>query len=78
MSTKQVQTVRGTVVKRSSAQTVRIETKVTKVHPIYKKRYSRTVHYIAHDEADNAVIGSEVTIQSCRPMSKNKYFVVVK
>ena len=77
MSTTQAQTVRGTVVKRSSAQTVRVATKVTKVHPIYKKRFSRIVHYTAHDESNTIEVGAEVTIKSCRPISKNKHWIVV-
>lgn len=73
---KQVQSIQGTVVKRCSTQTIRIETKVTKVHPLYKKRYTRTRHYLAHDPADNTEIGSQVTIIACRPISKSKFWIV--
>ena len=67
-----VQTVRGTVVKVSSAQTVRVASKMTKVHPIYKKRYTRTRYFLVHDEQSQAKVGDEVTITPCRPISKNK------
>lgn len=68
----QTQTIRGTVVKKSSKQTVRVSVKVTKIHPLYKKRYSQLRHFLVHDEADNAEVGSEVTIVACSPISKMK------
>ena len=77
MSTaQQVQAVRGTVVKKSSAQTIRVSFKVTKMHPLYKKRYSQLRYFVAHDEADTAKVGDEVTIIPCRPMSKIKHWIV--
>ena len=74
--TTQAQTIRGTVVKKSSPQTIRITTKVTKVHPLYKKRYSRNLYYIAHDPSDAVKVGDEVTIVACRPISKIKHWIV--
>jgi small subunit ribosomal protein S17 len=67
-----VQSIRGTIVKKCSAQTVKIATKVTKVHPLYKKRYSQVLHYLAHDPSDKAEVGQEVTIIPCKPVSKMK------
>ena len=72
----QVPTVRGTVVKKSSTQTIRVSTKVTKVHPLYKKRYSRNQYYMAHDPSDAIQVGEEVTIIACKPISKNKRWIV--
>jgi small subunit ribosomal protein S17 len=65
-----------TVVKKSSAQTIRVATKITKVHPIYKKRYTLTRHYLVHDEAGTAEVGQEITIVSCKPISKLKHWKV--
>ena len=76
MSEKQIQTLRGTVVKKSSAQTIRISVKVTQVHPIYKKRFSQLRYYLAHDPSDAVKVGDTVTIVSCRPISKLKSWVV--
>jgi small subunit ribosomal protein S17 len=73
---KQVQSVTGIVVKRCSAQTIRVSTKVTKVHPLYKKRYTRTRYYLVHDPAETVEIGTEVTIVTCRPISKTKHWVI--
>jgi small subunit ribosomal protein S17 len=76
MSEKQVQTLRGTVVKKGSTQTIRVAVKVTTVHPIYKKRSSKLRHYIAHDPSDAVKVGEEVTIVACRPISKIKHWIV--
>lgn len=72
----QAPTIRGTVVKKPSTQTIRVSLKVTKVHPIYKKRYSRLHYYLAHDPSDQVKVGDEVTIVSCRPISKLKHWIV--
>ena len=79
MATKEthVQTVRGTVIARSSAQTVRVTAKMTKVHPIYKKRYTQTRRFLVHDEHDTAKVGDEVTIAACRPISKGKQWRIL-
>jgi small subunit ribosomal protein S17 len=73
---KNQHTITGTVVKVSSANTIKIATKVTKVHPLYHKRYSRTRHYVAHDPNNSVQVGDQVTIASCRPISKNKHWIV--
>lgn len=72
------QTITGTVTKLSSAQTIRVETKVTKTHPLYHKRYTLTRHYLVHDEAGTAAIGDIVTIMPCKPVSKMKHWTIVQ
>lgn len=69
-------TINGTVVKVSSTQTIRVSTKVTKVHPLYRKRYSQVRHYVAHDPNGTAKVGDAVTIVACRPISKTKHWIV--
>jgi len=76
MSEKTLQTITGTIVKVSSTQTVKVATKVTKVHPLYRKRYSLTKQYTAHDEAGTAKVGDIVTIIPCRPVSKTKRWAI--
>jgi len=70
--------IKGTVVKVSSANTIRISTKVTKVHPLYRKRYSQMKHYVAHDPSNTAKVGDLVTIVQCRPISKNKHWTLLE
>lgn len=41
-------------------------------HPIYKKQYTVTSKYAAHDEKNEAHKGDRVEISETRPVSKNK------
>ena len=43
-------------------------------HPIYKKQYTVTSKYAAHDEKNEAHKGDTVEISETRPISKNKSF----
>ena len=74
---KQQQSIQGTVVKISSLNTIRIATKVTKVHPLYRKRYTLTKYFVAHDADNSAKIGDNVTIVMCKPISKNKHWTLL-
>jgi len=76
MTEKKQQVIRGTVVKISSANTIRVSTKVTKVHPLYRKRYTQQRFFMVHDPLETAKVGELITIASCRPISKNKHWVV--
>ncbi len=72
------QELSGTIVKVSSAKTVRVAIKVTKMHPLYHKRYTLTKFVVAHDESAAAQVGDVVTVAMCRPMSKNKRWTLVQ
>ena len=56
--------------------TVRIERKVK--HPLYGKVMKRATKVHAHDENNSASIGDVVTVKECRPISKNKTWVLVQ
>jgi|TARA_B100001093_G_scaffold167064_1_gene159637 small subunit ribosomal protein S17 len=56
--------------------TVKIERKVK--HPLYGKVMKRATKVHAHDENNSAVIGDQVTVKECRPISKNKTWVLVQ
>ena len=55
--------------------TVKVERKVR--HPLYGKIMKRTTKVHAHDESNDASIGDMVTVKECRPISKNKTWVLV-
>ena len=74
---KAQQKVTGTITRVSSAQTVHVSFKVTKVHPLYHKRYSQMRHFTAHDPKNTAKVGDVVDIIPCRPVSKSKSWVIV-
>lgn len=46
-------------------------------HPVYKKRYRSSKKFLV-DLADHkdVAVGDEVVIQECRPLSKNKHFLL--
>ena len=72
------QTLRGTVVKSAMQDTVTVAVSRYVKHPKYQKYQLRTKKYLVHDEGNTAEVGQEVTIESCRPISKNKSFKLVK
>ena len=47
-------------------------------HPLYSKIVKRTVRFKAHDENNECGIGDTVEIMETRPLSKDKYFRVVR
>jgi len=62
--------------KRDKTITVSIENRET--HPLYRKQYTKTRKYTAHDEKNEAHVGDRVEIAACRPLSKTKSFKLVK
>ena len=69
---------KGVVVSKSGAKTVKVAVSYRERHPVYGKIITRTKNYHAHDEADTAKVGDEVTIMETRPMSATKRWRVVK
>lgn len=71
-------TIVGTVVSDKADKTIVLSVTVRKTHPIYKKQYSRTTRYIAHDENNEARVGDKVEVVETRPISKRKTLKLVK
>ena len=67
----------GTVSSNKSDKTIVIKVSTQKTHPIYKKQYSITKKFMAHDEDNVAKIGDLVEIVETRPISANKHFKLV-
>ena len=59
-------------------KTVTVSVVSNKRHPLYKKVYKVTKKFKAHDELNECNIGDTVEIMETRPMSKDKYFRVVR
>ncbi len=62
--------------KRDKTITVSIASRET--HPLYRKQYTKTRKYTAHDENNEAGLGDKVEIVACRPFSKTKSYKLVK
>jgi small subunit ribosomal protein S17 len=68
----------GIVSSVASDKTIVITTHTRKTHPLYKKQFSVTKKFMAHDEASKAEVGDTVQITECRPISKRKHFKLTK
>lgn len=62
-------------VKLKNTATVLIERQ--SIHPLYKKAFLRSKNYLV-DDSIGVKIGDLVEIKEIRPVSKNKYFKIVK
>ncbi len=62
--------------KRDKTITVSITNRET--HPLYRKQYTKTRKYTAHDEKNEAKKGDRVQIAMTRPLSKTKAYTLVK
>jgi small subunit ribosomal protein S17 len=71
-------TLEGIVVSNKMDKTavVAVESKVA--HPLYKKVVKRTKKFKAHDEKNECQIGDKVEIIETRPLSKDKYFRLLR
>lgn len=71
-------TLIGKVSSKKTNKTIIVTVITKKTHPLYKKQYSVTTKFMAHDEANEANEGDKVEISSVRPMSARKRFALVK
>jgi small subunit ribosomal protein S17 len=67
----------GTVASAKMKDTVVVKIERYVKHPKYHKFMKRTVRYKAHDAGNTKKEGDAVTIESCRPISRDKAFMVV-
>ena len=70
-------TLKGTVVSDAMDKTVVVEVARFVKHPKYKKFYTVTKKFHAHDENNQYKIGDTVEITETIPISKKKSFIVV-
>lgn len=69
-------TLTGYVTSDVADKTITVSVTSRETHPIYKKQYSVTRKYAAHDEKNEAKIGDLVVIRETRPISKRKSFTL--
>jgi small subunit ribosomal protein S17 len=62
----------GTVVSDVQSKTIVVKTERRVTHPIYRKQYTVSTKYQAHDEKNEAKLGDKVAISETRPFSKTK------
>lgn len=71
-------TLTGTVSSVAPDKTIVITIQTRKTHPLYKKQYTTTSKYMAHDENNDCQIGDRVTIVETRPLSARKRYKLEK
>ncbi len=71
-------TFTGVVVSDKADKTIVVSIATRKTHPIYKKQYTISRKFMAHDETNDAHVGDTVTIAETRPLSARKRFNLVK
>lgn len=73
---KPVSTVTGKVVSTKMQKTVSVLVERLVQHPVYGKYVKRSTKLMAHDENNECKEGDIVEIRSCRPLSKNKVWML--
>ncbi len=72
------QTFQGVVVKTAMKDTATVRVDRYVKHPKYKKYFTRSKKYLAHDPGNTVAVGDTVTIVATRPISKLKRFAIKK
>lgn len=71
-------TLEGIVTSDKRDKTITVSIVSRETHPLYRKQYSKTRKYTAHDEKNEAHKGDRVQIAMTRPVSKTKAYTLVK
>lgn len=69
-------TLTGVVTSDVADKTITVTVTSRETHPIYKKQYTVSRKYAAHDEKNDAHKGDTVRISETRPVSKRKSFTL--
>jgi small subunit ribosomal protein S17 len=69
-------TLTGMVSSDRSDKTIVVTVIMRKTHPLYKKQYTFSKKFMAHDEKNESKIGDKVLIAETRPLSARKRYVL--
>lgn len=70
--------LKGLVVSNKMEKTIVVRVDRTMSHPKYGKRFTVSSRFKAHVEGEKPEVGTEVTIEETRPMSKDKRWRLIK
>lgn len=76
--TSRKRVLKGTVVSDKMKDTIVVLVERYEKVSKYQKYVVRSKRYKAHDAGNTKKIGDIVSIEECRPMSKDKRFIVIK
>lgn len=68
----------GTVSSAAADKTIVVTVNSSKTHPLYRKQYTVSKKFMAHDEKNEAQVGDKVLIVETRPMSARKRYMLNK
>lgn len=71
-------TLVGVVSSDKTDKTIVVTVHTRKTHPLYRKQYTVTSKYMAHDEKNEAQIGDKVSIVETRPLSARKRYTLLQ
>jgi small subunit ribosomal protein S17 len=71
-------TFTGTVSSDSADKTIVVTVNTSKTHPLYRKQYTVSKKFMAHDEKNEAHVGDRVSIIETKPLSARKRFMLNK
>jgi small subunit ribosomal protein S17 len=71
-------TLTGVVSSAATDKTIVITVQTRKTHRIYKKQYTQTTKFMAHDEKNECKVGDKVIIEETRPLSARKRYKLSK
>jgi small subunit ribosomal protein S17 len=63
----------GTVSSSKGDKTIVVTVQTRKTHPLYRKQYTVSKKFMAHDEKNEAQPGDKVSIVETRPLSARKH-----
>jgi small subunit ribosomal protein S17 len=75
MSKKQI---KGKVIFTNNQNTAKVLTSRYKTHPKYHKKYEVSKKYLVVNPNNKYKIDQQVLIEEIKPVSKNKYFRIIK
>lgn len=70
-------TLTGVVSSDKTNKTIVVTVQTRKTHPLYKKQYTVSKRFMAHDEKNEAKIGDKVSIVETRPLSSQKRYILL-
>jgi small subunit ribosomal protein S17 len=66
----------GVVSSNKGNKTIVVTVQTRKTHPLYRKQYTVSKKFMAHDELNEAQPGDKVAIVETRPLSARKRFIL--
>lgn len=69
-------TIVGIVTSNKTDKTIVVTVHTRKTHPLYRKQYTVTSKFMAHDEKNEAQPGDKVVISETKPISRRKRFTL--